>query len=186
MNAVKDKAAVLIHEMGLTVESEFVPWSKSRNAGEKMPSLNWKVTVKYKGRPVLTTDYMAGMGHCPIDKKLGRKLYSGMGLSLWGYERILFECEKGIAIDAPRSEEGLIVPTKTKITPDSTNVLYSLVIDSDAFEYSFEEWCSNFGYDTDSRKAESMYNTCLEISRQLIRAIGTDGLKKLQEAFQDY
>ena len=52
-------------KLGLTMTADFVPWSLSRNAGEKDPSLNWKITLHKDGRPFLTTDYMAGSGHCP-------------------------------------------------------------------------------------------------------------------------
>ena len=41
---------------GITLASVFVPFSQSRNKGEKNPSLNWKVTILSNGREVLTTD----------------------------------------------------------------------------------------------------------------------------------
>src|SRR5690606_27827140 len=50
----------LIEEAGLTVAAVFVPWSQSRNKGERSPSLNWRVTLQCKGRDVLTCDYSAG------------------------------------------------------------------------------------------------------------------------------
>lgn len=42
-------------DLGLTVDSVFVPFSRSRNKGEKYKSLNWQVTVKRNGRNILTT-----------------------------------------------------------------------------------------------------------------------------------
>ena len=54
-----------IEALGLTVESVFIPFSQSRNKNEKHKSLNWRVTVKRNGRDVLTTDYSAGIIHCP-------------------------------------------------------------------------------------------------------------------------
>ena len=52
-------------ELGVTMTAEFVPWSKSRDKGEKHPSLNWVITLHKGGRAFLTTDYSAGCGHCP-------------------------------------------------------------------------------------------------------------------------
>ena len=55
----------------LTVKSEFVPFSRSRNRDEKDDkgrtryTLNWKVTLVRDGRDVLTTDYGAGIAHAP-------------------------------------------------------------------------------------------------------------------------
>lgn len=60
-------------------------------------------------------------------------------------------------------------------------------MDSDVLESSgFEEWASNFGYETDSRKADSIYRACLEIALKLKAVIGNDGLEQLRLAFQDY
>lgn len=58
----------------------------------------------------------------------------------------------------------------------------------------FENWASEYGYDTDSRKAESIYQACLDIALKLrgdialkLRgAIGDSGMVELQTAFQDY
>jgi hypothetical protein len=60
-----------IENHGITIKSEFVPFSKSRNAsradnnGKPWKSLNWKVTLQRGGRDILTTDYGAGVAHCP-------------------------------------------------------------------------------------------------------------------------
>jgi hypothetical protein len=59
-----DRAAE-IAALGLTVESRFVPFSQSRSKDESRATLNWRVTVKRHGRDVLTTDYSAGIAHCP-------------------------------------------------------------------------------------------------------------------------
>ena len=71
--------------------------------------------------------------------------------------------------------------------PDSLDVLSCLVSESDAIDSpAFDDWASNFGYDTDSRKAESVYRACLETGLKLRAAVGDSGLTKLREAFQDY
>ena len=48
------------------------------------------------------------------------------------------------------------------------------------------EWAKDFGYDTDSRKAETTYRACLEIALQLRNGIGEAGFTRLQEASFDY
>jgi hypothetical protein len=54
------------------------------------------------------------------------------------------------------------------------DILDSLV--SDAWDYqqadSFEEWADNFGYDTDSRTAEKLYNQCGATVEPVVRLLG--------------
>lgn len=68
--------------------------------------------------------------------------------------------------------------------PTIKDVMYSLVMDSDAIEYSFSEWCDNLGYDNDSIKAKAIYEACTENFKKVYR-LGID-LQKAQEYFQDY
>lgn len=167
-----------IDKLGLTVESVFVPWSQSRNKGEKHPSLNWRVTVKRRSADVLTTDYMAGSGHCPADKR--KDPYLKKQLIMW-------ECEHGKPAFFGNSSDRIMQASDKPIKPDPLDVIHSLVMDSDVINHTtFESWASDFGYDTDSRKAEAIYRACLDIALKLRNAIGDDGMRQLQEAGQDY
>jgi hypothetical protein len=167
-----------INELGLFVISEFVPYSKSRKyaSGTRAidKSLNWKVTLVYQGKNVLTTDYSAGIGHCP-SYKCGR-------LTLADAERLEFEVEQG---KTARGDH--VIMGGRPILPNTADVIYSLVSDSDALNYrDFEEWAQSFGYNTDSRKAESIYQACLKTGLALRNVLGGANLAKLVEAFQDY
>lgn len=174
----------------LTMETEFVPFSKSRNAkpqddGKVWRSLNWRVTIKRDGRDVLTTDYSAGEAHCPAykqDRAQAMRLYGKGGIE----QRIAYEIEHGLsAANLPGGQ--IIGRSKAPILPDIESVLASLTMDSDVIDYAtYEEWADNFGYDPDSRKGEATYRACLEIALKLRAAIGEDGLRQLREACQDY
>ncbi len=156
-----------IAELGLTMNVEFVPFSRSRNKGEKLPSLNWIVTILRNGREVLTTDYMAGSGHCESYKASVAAM--GGRNSIMRDEAIRRECEV------------------SKARPDIADVLHSLVSDSDVLEYSTsEQWANDLGYDADSRKGEAIYRACLEIALKIRNGIGESGMAKLREAFIDY
>jgi hypothetical protein len=54
---------------------------------------------------------------------------------------------------------------------------------SDSFctdnDTSFEEWCSSLGYDSDSRKAERIYNVCQKQAEKLKGFLGEDLYNKL-------
>jgi hypothetical protein len=176
-NQVKDEVGVAIAKHGLTVESVFIPFSQPRNAGEKYPSLNWKVTLKQNGRNILTTDYMAGCAHAPSYQQR-ETIHSGNAVRV--------ECEHGGK--AMESQGRWIVPSDKRgtIKPDSRDVIHSLLLDSEVLNYSnFEDWAGDFGYDEDSRSHEKIYQDCLKIALQF-RKIGNDAITELQEAYQDY
>lgn len=171
-------------ELGLTMTAQFIPWSQSRNKGEKQPSLNWLVTILRNGRGVLTTDYGAGSGHCPAYKSSIKKL--GGRDSLTRSEAIKWECENGY--EAWVMENVGHISRKGKpLMPELSDVVHSLVMDADVLNAStFEDWAADFGYEPDSRKAEKIYRACLEIALKLRNAFGDDGLTKLRTAAQDY
>lgn len=176
----KQELEQAIADLGITVDSTFVPWSQSRNKGEKHRSLNWLVTVKVKGRDVLTTDYMAGVGHCSERTLAQRDPYIKRQMET-------LETEKGQEARYMQSGDWVSSVTGKRLLPDPVDVLYSLALDSDALDYAtFEEWADNLGYDADSRSAEAIYRTCLETALKLRSALGDVVLAKLREAAQDY
>lgn len=57
--------------------------------------------------------------------------------------------------------------------PTLDSVLESLFLDASAYSESFDSWCSNCGYDSDSIKALNMYQACCENGKKLRKALGT-------------
>lgn len=169
------KAAMEKH--GLTVKAIFVPFSQSRNAAEKSPSLNWRVSL-YKGeRLILSGDYSAGCGHCPAYKLSVKK--AGSQNSVMRAEMIRYECENGKAY-------GRFVPG-APIVPDACDVFHSFLSDGEAIDAgSFGSWAADYGYDEDSRKAFAAYNACIQTGLALRSALGEAALSELREAFAEY
>jgi hypothetical protein len=58
--------------------------------------------------------------------------------------------------------------------PTAARVLYCLASDATANSQSFEDWASDFGYDTDSRKVERVYKLCVQNGRKLRNLLQTD------------
>jgi hypothetical protein len=52
-------------------------------------------------------------------------------------------------------------------------------MDANGAENSFEDWCSEIGYETDSRQAEAVYKLCKETAQNLKGLLGTEGYEKL-------
>lgn len=171
--------------LGITVESVFVPFSQSRSKDSEYPNLNWRVTIKRNGRDVLTTDYVAGMAHCPGYNK---KPHAGFHGSNSIYRRIVTraECEKGKPVKQVLANDDCM-HGKEWIEPSPVDVLYSLFMESDVLDSGgFEGWADNLGYDADSRAAESIYRDCLDLALQMRAGFGSDGMAALQTAFEDY
>jgi hypothetical protein len=68
--------------------------------------------------------------------------------------------------------------------PALDDVLHALVMDASACEESFDEWCQNFGYDTDSRKALDTYLQCQSNATKLRKA-GVN-IERERERLADY
>jgi len=166
-----------IDALGLTMTAVFVPWSQSRSkvVDPKLRdySLNWFVTLSCKGREFITFAYTAGIADCKAYPNKYPNKFGGICID--DANAVIAECE------------GETPAFRGKPQPKLHDVVHSILLDSEAIEHgSFEDWASDFGYDTDSRKAESMYRACLECGLKLRQAIGDNGITQLREAFQDY
>lgn len=175
----REKIQTAAAGLKLAIESVFVPCSRSRNSGEKRPSLNWRVTLLRDGRKVLQTDYMAGYGHCPAYKR------PPAGGSALAHAAVEWECEngrraaRGVYVGRDREHEYQFTCGE-RIAPDVCDVLHSLALDAGVLDAGgFEERAACFGYDTDSKKAESIYQACMDIAVKLRAGLGEDGLRRL-------
>ena len=175
-------------EMGITISSEFVPYSKSRSVGsEHGPNLNWKVGVMWNGQTtgLAGIDYSAGQAHCPA--------YKGSVRMLGGHDSVdramavAWECEHGKA--GYVGVRGTIYSSSTKppLEPNATDVMSSLLLDGRAIDFpTYEAFASEYGYDADSRKGEAIYRQCVEIGLKLRAIFGEERLARLRAAAEDY
>ena len=67
------------------------------------------------------------------------------------------------------------------VPPSAPEVLECLKSDFFLAGYDFEDWCSDLGYETDSRRAEKIYKACDRQSRKLEKFLGDDLLDELME-----
>lgn len=166
----------------VTYTPVFVPQSHSRNKDEKRRTLNWSITIS-RGSQSITCDYSMGMGCLSEqDKKMLVKLGGPNPHSV-----ARDELDKEIA-ETGKVKQGDFGVTFTRVQPPLfRDVMYSLLSDSDAIDYaSFESWASDLGYDTDSRKAEAIYQACVKTALGLRAMLGDATITKLRELFQDY
>jgi hypothetical protein len=67
---------------------------------------------------------------------------------------------------------------------DIDDILYSLILDSQAGNETFDDFCDNFGYDNDSIKANDIYRACQKNAKK-VRTFIKD-IDQANELFQDY
>lgn len=123
----------------------------------------WLFTVTNARGTRETFDYFTGLGlRTPAKKWPGRKLTPGT-----------------VAWQEVENE-------RKPVKPHACDLLHSVLLDSSACDMSFAEWCSEYGYDTDSRTALKTYLDCQEGGEKLGRLFTRDQLQALRDATQDY
>ena len=73
---------------------------------------------------------------------------------------------------------------KGDTSPKHGDVLSSLLMDAQCGSDTFEDFCANLGYDSDSRKAESIYRECQSCLGAMRRAFGTNLEAATELAYQ--
>lgn len=76
--------------------------------------------------------------------------------------------------------------TRKPISPRAADVLYCILSDAEAVDYSFSDWCDMFGYDSDSIKSLETYRECEKTGRELRRIFNRDQIAALRDALQDF
>jgi len=181
----KSEIKHVLEELKLSVKFTFVPYSQTEGAVKKPAvsdlSINYKAGVYCGEKLIFSTPYRMGVAHCPsYVQKWGK------GATVNEHKAITYECEKGFtATDFNMNYGGN--PTGKAILPDTIDFFYCISSDTDVFYRSgFEDWAENYGYDTDSRKAEKIYNECLKQALALRACIGESGMGMLRGAYEDY
>lgn len=194
---------LLIAQTGMTIEcSDPKPHvTPAEKPNPTMPA-NW-IAVEFDvtlrcGTASASIPYRMGTGHVDFRvaaQKVGQypTLYTnepGSAMTKEKAKRVLFSTDEQHALNT-LAEKPLAtlrnatvhaaVAAKcaklTGLTPTARDVLSSMFLDArDAFfdGCTFEDWCGNTGYDTDSRKAEKLFNACRDTGAMLVRLLGRD------------
>ena len=118
----------------------------------------WLVTINGQA-----FDYYTGIGH-RVENSLVDVRYRGHKWDKYMYP-------KNIELSKP-------------VTPKFDSILACLVQDAVGSAQTFDDWCSDYGYDTDSRKALNTYMACQEVAKKL--RLAKVPLEKESERLQDY
>lgn len=124
-------------------------------------------------------DFYTGIGHrapATKDQKI-RASYEFQGLNENDKKGLTSYGKRYLA----RVEE-----MRKPVAPHAASALYSLLLDASAVGQSFDSWCSELGYDSDSRKAYATYEACQNNADKLNRVIPAAIRSALSDALQDY
>ncbi|QDF15638.1 hypothetical protein QE328_gp060 [Pseudomonas phage vB_PaM_EPA1] len=72
------------------------------------------------------------------------------------------------------------------VAPEAACILSSLIRDSEAGSCTFEEFCGEFGYDTDSRKAFDTYMACQSILNKVRNFFAQEEIKHIARLVEHY
>lgn len=130
---------------------------------KRWPHFAWRVTLS-RGDRSHTTDYRTGIGHAkklPAPGHFAPMEHDSKRLQLWLNK-------PGVAV-----------------APTAADVLSSLLSDAQSGMDTFEDFCGNLGYDTDSRAALDTYLACQATVAPLRRLLG-EHWKAVAEAAGDH
>ena len=116
----------------------------------------WIVILEY-GEHIFDTKFGTGMGH-----RIKPRWIECQGKGYYNKQLAQFKSEK----DAAKSGWLKLVH------PKLDDVIHSLLVDSSCAEGTFEDYCSEFGLDTDSRKALDIYLSCQKTRSAMIKMFG--------------
>ena len=134
----------------------------------------WRVVLG-KADNIESFDYFTGTGHRVIFK-----------LEQYEIERkALASCVNKRSIMAENIRANMADCVKP-FAPFAAGVLSALINDGQASYQSFNEWCAEYGYDSDSMKAFRTYQACCETGEKIRRIFTRQQISELAELLADY
>lgn len=73
-----------------------------------------------------------------------------------------------------------------EVAPDALSIVHSFWMDASGADETFDDWCLNLGYDTDSRKALETYLACQSTSVALRQGFTPAEREMLEALFEEF
>ena len=132
--------------------------------GETIKDNNWKCDEWRIKIGAMRTSYYTGTGHRKHKKGAFRTTARKGTVAYANWERANLQ----------------------PVAPCAADVIYSLLSDAEAADMSFNDWCDNFGYSSDSISAFITYQQCSTIGYDLQKVFTAKQRAELSELLQDY
>jgi hypothetical protein len=160
MSELSDKLSTI---EGLTIKSNHVGLMVEDSWDYDL----WHVEINYNNN-TYKTEYKTGLGH--------RKVANGVVKFYQGGRLKYAYCGSVAHTETSAADKKYTIP----VAPQLADVMYSVVMDAQSAEETFEGWCDNFGYDVDSRKALDTYLKCQDARNKFIKVFGEDFLNEIK------
>lgn len=143
------------------------------------PCISYQVQI---GNEVLS--YKMGIGH--VKWKIASPAYMlAVGIPWQHVENIIDATVRGKTLHAKhlpaQARIAALLAKRQKVAPSPAEVLASYARDGNDAKQPFDDWCSGLGYDTDSRKALSIYEACTEAGKKARRLLGRENAQRFAE-----
>lgn len=182
MTATQEQIVGTLQEMGFSIESEFV---------ERLPGCRskWKCRVRYGVMSVTTPFEHGQMQFCTAPRQFYGDGFTGIyptrdnpagkqwknkaevPYSFWKLPKTIFQVEWNSKFTKPTE-------------PNLADVINCLLTDYQVGLMTFDDFCSEFGMDSDSIKARKSWKASQKMLIKIQRAGWP--MEKLQELFQNY
>lgn len=161
-----------------TLAFEAVYISEAEKWGGTMDQWKLILTVSAnKKHEVFAFDYWQGLGH-----RVGHFEERRNQITIGGRSKLLHEAKKThrVLTMNPTGHHSYSVKV-----PTVADAMYCLLGERTHGE-DFDGWASNFGYDTDSRKAFDIYLQCQDHEKQLNRLFTAEQVETIETILEDY
>ena len=145
-----------------------------------------------------TFEFHCGLFDCIPDKKSSQTWDGREGLSYSSLQRIVNEFKRGSynyegVYKAIREGRAIAIKNKDSWalevwqrisamwSPTAYDLIYFLRSDCEVTGMTFNQWCSEFGYDNDSIKARYTYDAYQQSIEKLTKAVGDKVFKEIME-----
>ena len=137
------------------------------NKDEKVKWLrdNFTITISYNGKSY-STSYSMGIGHRKLIRSVKKE-----GNRYW----------ESISGQFYTEMEACKAQWLKLVEPNLADVMHCLLLDGRCSEGTFEDFCSELGYDSDSRKALETYLACQANGNGILKVIGRELFNELSQ-----
>jgi hypothetical protein len=167
-------------EAGLSLKCS----APSPGVDDNWPHILYDVELLKGERPIWKGPYKLGIGHV---KTKGYESHFALSIKQQN-------CLKHWHLSGSkewnelRAETAAALAKIQKVVPKLEDVTCSLLMDGQPYfdGLSFEDWCDELGYNSDSIKHKETFDDCCEIGRSLIGNLGYEIISQLREWPYEY
>jgi len=102
-----------------------------------------------------------------------------------GFWTIPYKTGLGL-VEKPKTRPFGPPPSEQPKRPSNADIMHSLLLDADAADQSFNEWCDTYGENNDSMKAFKTYQACCEEGVNLRKTFTREQIEEMRKALEDY